>query len=174
METQVWDGGNQGEVSPGDTKGLVVFLRLRSHVLHVLQCLWHQPQPNQPHIGAGGDVGLGASRGGHTGVFPSVTSPPWLSPSRGHWCCQDSLTEPVKLKVIVSEKVAHLLRSSAAVGLARLCYSEVVGELPERHHHERPMVRGLLCVCGISGAIPARSILAGVTGGKATKGDGHS
>lgn len=76
METQVWDGGSQGEVSPGDTKGLVVFLRLRFHVLHVLQCLWHQPQPNQPHAGAGGDVGLGASRGGHTGVFPSVTSPP--------------------------------------------------------------------------------------------------
>lgn len=43
---------------------------------------------------------------------------PLLSPSRGHWCCQDSLTEPVELEVIVSEEVSQLLQGSAAVGLA--------------------------------------------------------
>lgn len=31
-----------------------------------------------------------------------------------------------------------------------------------------------LCVCRISGAVPARGILAGVTGDEATKEDGHS
>lgn len=31
-----------------------------------------------------------------------------------------------------------------------------------------------LCICGVSGAVPAHSILAGIAGDKATEGDGHS
>lgn len=35
-------------------------------------------------------------------------------------------------------------KDKAAAGTHRLCYSEVVGKLPERHHHERPTVRCFL------------------------------
>lgn len=108
-------------MSPGDTAGLVVWLR--SYVLCVLcfsVCITsHSQTSSMPEAGDGGKVGLGAIGGGCTGVSP-VSPVPLLSPTRGHWCCQDSLTEPVKLKIIVSEKVSHLFGSSAAVGSA-LC-----------------------------------------------------
>lgn len=42
----------------------------------------------------------------------------FLSPVRGRWCCQDSLTEPVELEVIVGEKASQVLGSRTAVGLA--------------------------------------------------------
>lgn len=121
MVGAAWDGGIWCEVSPGGTTGPVVFLWLRSSVLRVLcfsACVTsHNQTSSTPHAGDGGKVGLGASGGGCTGVSP-VSPVPLLSPTRGHWCCQDSLTEPVELKIIVSEKVSHLLRSSAAVGSA--------------------------------------------------------
>lgn len=108
-------------MSPGDTAGLVVFLWLRSYVLCVLcfsVCITsHSQTSSMPEAGDGGKVGLGAIGGGCTGVSP-VSPVPLLSPTRGHWCCQDSLTEPVKLEIIVSEKVSHLFGSSAAVGSA--------------------------------------------------------
>lgn len=117
----VWGGGRWCWVSPGDTAGLVVFLWLRSYVLCVLcfsVCITsHSQTSSTPEAGDGGKVGLGAIGGGCTGVSP-VSPVPLLSPTRGHWCCQDSLTEPVKLEIIVSEKVSHLFGSSAAVGSA--------------------------------------------------------
>lgn len=116
--------------------------------------------------------GWGSSGGGRTGGAP-VSPVPLLSPTKGHWCCQDSLTEPVKLKIIVSKKVSHLFGSSAAVGLASLCHPEVVGELPERQHHKGPTVHRFLCVRAITEAVCARNVLARVTGDKATKGDGQ-
>lgn len=119
-----WDGGNRCEVSPGGTTGLVVFLWLLGPVSCVCGAFGagvtgHNQTSSAPHVGDGGKVRLGASGGGCRGAFPSVTSPPLLlSPTRGHWCCQDSLTEPVKLKIVVGEEASHLLGSGAAVGSA--------------------------------------------------------
>lgn len=98
-----------------------MFLWLRSCVPYVLYFSVSTASHNQtistPKEGDGAEVGLGVSGGGCTGSSPK--SPvPLLSPTKGHWCCQDSLTEPVELKIIVSKKVSHLFGSSAAVGSA--------------------------------------------------------
>lgn len=126
-------------MSPGDTARLVVFLWLRSYVLCVLcfsVCITsHNQTSSTPEAGDGGKMGLGAIGGGCTGVSP-VSPVPLLSPTRGHWCCQDSLTEPVKLKIIVSEKVSHLFGSSAAVGSA-LC-EKARKELTDRGRMHAP------------------------------------
>lgn len=54
--------------------------------------------------------------------------------------CHDDATFPLLSFHLALDK----RKGKAAAGTHRLCYSEVVGELPERHHHERPTVRCFL------------------------------
>lgn len=52
--------------------------------------------------------------------------------------------KPATVPMLFCRSALDKRKDKAAAGTHRLCYSEVVGKLPERHHHKRPTVRCFL------------------------------